>query len=187
MGSLRKKDRVKSAGDITRALTAKEKKLVEEFKVDCNLPAAKRRAGYSPNLELKRNFLVKKAITEVMNANSQEIEVTHSDVLRRLKKWYDSDITTTIGLTKEELRELDPDIRKLITKYRYKKRRYKQGGEWVLEETFDCEFVSKEKALEAVMRHIGFFAKDNVEAQLQFDMAELSDTALKELASMMKG
>ena len=77
------------------------------------------------------------------------------------------------------------DVRKLITKYKYKKRRYKEKGEWVLEETFDCEFVSKEKAIDMVARHIGFFMKDNVQAQLEFDMSELSDNAMKELAKML--
>lgn len=159
--------------------------MVEEFEKDCDLAAAKTRADYRPNLELKSNWLVKKAITEVMERNGKEIQVTHSDLLRRLQKWYDSDITQTVGLTKEELQKLDPEIRKLITKYRYKKRRFKQDGEWVVEEYFECEFVSKEKALDMVARHIGFFVKDNVEAQIQFDMKELSDNAMGELRKML--
>ena len=183
--SLRRRERKRDPNPTTRVLTREEKRLVEEFKKDCSLPAAKHRAKYYPDLEQPHNHLLKAAITEVMNENSKEIEVSHSDLLRRLKTWYDSDITQTVGLTKEELQALPEDVRKLITKYKYKKRRYKEKGEWVLEETFDCEFVSKEKAIDMVARHIGFFMKDNVQAQLEFDMSELSDNAMKELAKML--
>ncbi|CAL2077636.1 conserved protein of unknown function [Tenacibaculum sp. 190524A02b] len=88
----------------------------------------------------------------------KELDVTHQEVLKELHNWAYSDITQTISLTPSGVEALPEEIRRLITKY---KKTTKKIGEDITEEVIELHFVSKEKAMEMIAKHIGFYEKDN--------------------------
>lgn len=91
-------------------------------------------------------------------ADSRKIlEITHQDVLERLKKWIDSDITETMDLSIQEIKKLPKDIRSLITDFKHTKTEI----EGVKSEVIQLKFVSKERAIDMVNKHIGFYGEHN--------------------------
>lgn len=100
-----------------------------------------------------------------------------------------SDITETINLTPDQVKELPLPVRKLITKYRHHKRFLKNGD---LLESIELEFVSKERAVEMLSKHTGFFAKDNdqktnVKINMTSDEVKEKATKLGRLFNGLKG
>ena len=88
------------------------------------------------------------------------LKITHQDVLKELYNWAYSDITQTISLTPYEVENLPIEVRRLITKFKKTTRRI---GEEMTEETIELHFVSKEKAIEMINKHIGFYEADNAQ------------------------
>ncbi len=84
-------------------------------------------------------------------------------LLEELENWAYSDITETLKLSPEEIKELSLEIRRLITKYKHISRHIKDKKGKVVEtiETVELWFVSKEKAMEMIHKHVGFYEKDN--------------------------
>lgn len=94
---------------------------------------------------------------------ARHIQTTHEGLLAELKAWIESDITETIGLTSEELKLLPVGLRRLITKYKVtNKDFYNSEGSIVSSvETVEVHFVSKERAIEMINKHVGFYEIDN--------------------------
>jgi len=88
-------------------------------------------------------------------------KTTHGELLKTLYDWANSDITETIGLSPDDVKKLPKSIRKLITKYKHEKRTV----EGVTTEIIELHFVSKEKAMDMISRHVGLFEKDNNQKQ----------------------
>lgn len=154
----------------------------KEYALNWKVGEAAQKAGIAANSasRLLKDPRIQSEIMKILDSNQLKINVKHNDLLRHLKMWYESDITETIGLSPDEIKKLDPNIRKLITKYKHKKTKGKDGE---LIETIELEFVSKEKAMEMVARHIGFFREDNIQNQTNIQINNLSDSALNELLS----
>ena len=100
---------------------------------------------------------VKAYLRGKQESTSEVLKITHQDVLRQLKNWIELDITQTINLTSEEVKNLPEDVRTLVTSYRHTK----TGIEGVKIETIELKFVSKERAMDMVSKHIGFYGEDN--------------------------
>lgn len=178
---LRRKNRQKmrqTASKGYKPLSRRQKRWADEYLMDFNQTRASRETGFWPDLKAESNKNLRRYISDVMDSNSEAIEVRHSDLLRRLKLWYESDLTQVIGLKPEEIKELPDDFRQLITKVKHR-RKYVKGE---IHEVIEVEFVSKEKAIEMVARHIGFFEKDNEQKQIDLDLSKLTDSALRELS-----
>lgn len=90
-----------------------------------------------------------------------KLDTSHQRVLQELKNWAYSDITETISLKPEEVKKLPIEIRRLITKYKHEKTTFKG----VTKEYVELSFVSKEKAMDMINRHIGFYEKDNTQGK----------------------
>ena len=86
------------------------------------------------------------------------LKTSHEGILEELKNWAYSDITETISLNTEQVKNLPLEIKRLITKYKVTTRSI---GDNVMEETIELHFVSKEKAMEMIHKHVGFYEKDN--------------------------
>jgi phage terminase small subunit len=91
------------------------------------------------------------------------IDATHEGILQELKNWVQFDITETICLSAEELKSLPVQFRRLITKYKTRLKHFydKDGNLLNTEETIELHFVSKERAMDMINKHIGFYEKDN--------------------------
>lgn len=173
-------------------LTAKQEKFCLEYVVDLNATQAAIRAGYSENAAMEigyenlRKPQIADFIAKLKQKSAEILEITHQDVLTRLKNWAESDITETIGLTPEEVKELPLEIRQLVTKYKHTSKTYKDGETPITEHVIELHFVSKEKAIDMINRHIGFYEADNNQKKTVFDMSKLSNEALSELMNASK-
>lgn len=101
---------------------------------------------------------VQEYIKQKKKEAQKELKVTHQDLLKELRNWAYSDITQTISLSPTEVEGLPEDVRRLITKY---KKTTRSIGEEMTEEVIELHFVSKEKAIEMIAKHIGFFGEHN--------------------------
>ena len=91
------------------------------------------------------------------------VETTHEGILQELKNWIQLDITETICLSAEEIKLLPIEIRRLITRFKRSIRSHydKEGNLLETVENIELHFVSKERAIEMINKHVGFYEKDN--------------------------
>lgn len=101
-------------------------------------------------------------ISEKRKAVMETLHTSHEALLNELVNWAYSDITETMMLTSEQVKELPVEIKRLITKYKRTVRRFGEDGENE-EEVVELWFVSKEKAMEMIHKHTGFYEKDNIQ------------------------
>lgn len=104
--------------------------------------------------------------TKVKNDEAQRaLRTTHKVLLLELENWAYSDITETILLTPEQVKDLPVEIRRLVTKFKNTSRHLKDKDGDIYEtiETVELWFVSKEKAMEMIHKHTGFYEKDNTQ------------------------
>jgi len=162
-------------------MTDKQQRFCEEYVIDLNATQAAIRAGYSEDTarsigsENLSKPDIQEYILDLKQKASDVLEITHQDVLKRLKNWAESDITETIGLTADQLKELPLEIRQLITEYKHTRKSYVVDGSTINEDFIQLKFVSKEKAIEMIGRHIGFYEKDNSQQAGNIMIFEIPD------------
>lgn len=94
-------------------------------------------------------------------AVQKKLQTSHDALLKELKNWAYYDITQTLLLTPEQIKELPEDIRRLITKFETTTKTYTIDEEIITETVVKLWFVSKERAMEMIHKHTGFYEKDN--------------------------
>jgi len=113
--------------------------------------------------------------------SSAELKTSHERLLKELENWAYSDITETLLLSPEQIKELPIEFRRLITRYETTTRETDYGPETVTK----LWFVSKEKAMEMIHKHTGFYEKDNNQKKTEvnifedIDLSQLNDEELK--------
>lgn len=148
-------------------LNEKQKQFCREYLIDLNATQAAIRAGYSEKTakEIASQHLTKlnvqNYISELKEKRNKRVQITQDEVLKKLLIWLNSDITETIGLNQQQIKELPIEVRRLITSYKRTVRTVPTSNGVVEEENIELKFVSKEKAIEMVNRHIGFYDADN--------------------------
>lgn len=171
-------------------LTDKQERFCIEYIVDLNATQAAIRAGYSEKTaqQISSSLLLKVVIQDRLYVLQQKtidnLGITHDDLLFHLRTWAYSDITETIELSAQEIKELPIEVRRLITKYKKTTRNLGKDG---VEETIELHFVSKEKALEMIAKHIGFFEVDNAQrkTEVTIDIGSLSTEELLKRAGAL--
>lgn len=99
---------------------------------------------------------------EKYKASELALQTSHERILEELKNWAYSDITETLLLTPEQVKELPIELRRLITRYKHTSRKIGSDEKTaVIEEVIELWFVSKERAMEMIHKHTGFYEKDN--------------------------
>lgn len=86
---------------------------------------------------------------------------SHEKLLQELKNWAYSDITETLMLSPDEVKKLPNEIRRLITKFKTTSKSYMVGDILTNETVVELWFVSKEKAMEMIHKHTGFYEEHN--------------------------
>lgn len=126
-------------------------------------PKAKNKTADKRFRDLTESDRIKQYIKKKHDDAKIALRTTHEVILEELKNWAYSDITETILLTPEQIKELPPDIRRLINKFKLTKRDLtdKDGKVYETIEVIELSFVSKEKAMEMIHKHTGFYAVDN--------------------------
>ena len=91
-------------------------------------------------------------ILEKQRRALQIMDDKHIHMLEYLKTILSADYTRAMSLTEEEIKKLPEDFRKLITGFK------KVSGKV---SSFEVQFISKEKVLEWIQKHIGFYGTHN--------------------------
>lgn len=123
---------------------------------------------------------IKSYITTKYEEAARIIDITKEGILVELKNWIEADITETISLTSEQIKKLPIQLRRLINKYKQSKKSFydKDGKLLSIEENIELSFVSKERALEMINKHIGFYEADNRQKAPQINYSALPDNVL---------
>lgn len=110
--------------------------------------------------ELVRIGKVEQYISKKKETALQSLKTSHEALLKELENWAYSDITETLELDVEQVKELPSEIRRLITSYKKSETRFGKDNENI-KTTVELKFVSKERAMEMIHKHVGFYAEDN--------------------------
>lgn len=117
------------------------------------------------------------------------VNTTHAGILKELTNWVSCDITETMELTPEEVKKLPIQLKRLITKYKSTSRNiYNSKGE-VIEEvkTVELHFVSKERAIEMINKHVGFYEVDNNQKATIINITASNDKHKNIIDNILKG
>ena len=116
---------------------------------------------------------IKEYIKEKEITSKNILKTSHERVLQELRNWAYSDITETISLTPEEVKELPIEIRRLITRFKETKRNLtdKDGNIYETIHVIELWFVDKTKALDMINKHVGFYGEHNAQKQPQSNIS----------------
>lgn len=115
--------------------------------------------------ELVRISKIELYISKKKESAAERLKTSHEALLQELENWAYSDITETLLLTPEQVKELPIEIRRLITKYKATTKTYTANEVVTSETVIELWFVSKEKAMEMIHKHVGFYEVDNKQKQ----------------------
>ena len=152
-------------------LTDKQEMFCKEYLIDLNATQAAIRAGYSKktaNEQGSQNLVklsIQNRIAELKEQRAKRIEIDSDGVLKELKNWAEGDYTELMLLTAKEIKELAPEIRRLITGFKRVTRRIPVTDEEEIQ--IEVKFIDKIKAMEMISKHIGFYEKDNSQSNKQ--------------------
>ena len=121
-------------------------------------PKAKDETADSKYRELVGKGRIESYLKSKQETAKSRLRTTHEALLQELENWAYSDITETMMLDPKAVKELPIEVRRLITKF---KRTTRSLGENMTEDVVELWFVSKEKAMEMIGKHVGFYEKDN--------------------------
>lgn len=124
-------------------------------------PNASEEVAANESLRIMRIREIEAYISEKKKRAQIALQTSHEVLLAELRNWAYSDITETIMLTPEQVKELPIEIRRLITKFKNTTKTYTTGDVVTKETVVELWFVSKEKAMEMIHKHTGFYEKDN--------------------------
>lgn len=183
---------------LTKTSKAKYERIIDEWFVNGFNGAAAYRKFY-PNVKKDAtatvNFSRLQSLPEMeayIHVKHEEasriVEMTKEGILQELKNWIEADITETISLSPDEIKDLPVEIRRLITKYivRESEQYNKEGALIGKTRTIELQFVSKERALDMVNKHIGFYEADNRQKAPQINYEGLSESTLLEIWNARK-
>jgi phage terminase small subunit len=143
--------------------------------IDLDPTKAAIRTGYSVKTatsqasRLLSNVNIQNYIAVLRKEAKENLGTTHGQMLAELRNFAYSDITQTMCLTLDQIKELPDDITRMVTGYKSKTRLLKSVNDkdgttiQMIEETFELKFYSKEKAMEQILKHTGFYDVDNRE------------------------
>ena len=153
-----------------KKLTDKQEMFCQEYLVDLNKTKAAERAGYSAKTAHSIGFenLIKPEIQDRIELLKQErikkVEIKAQDVLQELLNWAYGDTTEFMQLSVEDVKKMPPEIRRLVTGFKIIEKKTKDyKDQEVIEEMVELKFISKEKAMEMITKHIGFNELDNMQ------------------------
>ena len=151
------------------ALSDKQERFCREYVIDLNATRAAIAAGYSERTarqtaseNLSKPYIQAK-IQELQKAISDKLEVDAEWVLKHLVNHVESNVLDAFmyagpgGLSIEDLKALPRETQMCIKKVKQNK------------DGIEIQFEDKQKALEMISRHIGFFEKDNEQSKTKIE------------------
>jgi phage terminase small subunit len=108
-------------------------------------------------IELVRIGTVTEYKQEKHDAAKITLGTTHDELLNELRNWAYSDASQFMLLTPQEVKDLPPELTRLITEFEHTKVTF----EGKTTEKLKLKFVSKEKAIDIITKHVAFFTDHN--------------------------
>ena len=177
-------------------LTDKQEMFCQEYiaTADLNATQAAINAGYSKETAQQigsqnlSKLVIQVRIAELQKKRLERVELTQDEVLRELKNFAFSDITETLTLTVEQIKELPIEVRRLITQFKKVTRKILGDGDegTLIEETVELKFIDKMKAFEMLNRHIGFYEEDNNQGNKIILTVQDREDRMKELQEKLR-
>ena len=184
---------------LTKNTKAKYERIIDQWFIN-KFNGAEAYRKFYPNVKKDTtatvNFSKIKDLPEVQayikkkhNQAAKIVEATHEGILKELQNWVQADITETISLTAEQIKELPIEIRRLITKYKTRlKKHYNSKGDLLYtEDTVELHFISKERAIDMINRHIGFYEIDNKQKSPEINIHTTNESHLKIVEKILSG
>lgn len=156
-------------------MTEKAEVFVREFTIDWNKKRAAEVAGYKfPAVaahKLLQNPEVQKAIRKIQKKNEEKAVLTRERIIQELSNYAMFDFKDLEGaggqfLVVKSLDEIPPHVRRCVTEVEVKEWVDKDGEP---QRVIKCKVVSKVKAVELMMQHLGMFAADQHDVRVSFD------------------
>jgi len=172
-------------------LTDKQKRFCEEYIIDLNGTQAAIRAGYSENTanriasENLSKLDIQEYIQELQSKISDRNNASIDGVIQKLMDWIEADITETINLTGAEIKQLPPEIRSAISSYKHQTSTSQDGQ--LTYDTVEVKFISKERAIDMLAKHLGFYERDNKQKSTSIDLSKLDTETLLKLKNASSG
>jgi len=144
---------------MKKKLRDKQEMFCKEYLIDLNATQAAIRAGYSQNTakeqgcQLLTKLNIQERIQELKAKRCEKLEITSESVLQELYNWAYGDFTDIMELSFTEIKELPIELRRLITGFE----RNITTKDNTSSEKIKISFVSKEKAIELITRHLPDF------------------------------
>lgn len=144
-------------------LNDRQKRFFDEYIIDLNGKKAGIRAGYSEkSSESQASRLLSKAkvqpyLQHLKKEVSKRNEISVDDIVKRLKEWLELDLTATMDITVDEVKKLPLEVRQMVIGHKVSTYTTELG----INTTIELKFVSKEKVIDMLAKHIGFYEKDN--------------------------
>ena len=151
------------------ALSDKQERFCEEYIIDLNVFAAMVRAGYSENYanargyEMLGNVGIQSKITELKKARSERTKINADWVLSHLVNQVESNVLDAFATVNKESFTIE-DLKALPRETQMCIKKVKQNKDGI-----EIQFEDKQKALEMISRHIGFFEKDNEQSKTKIE------------------
>lgn len=154
-------------------LTSREEKFCREYIIDFNGAGAATRAGYSKKAAKEQaSYLLTKTnvqqfIQNLKQNSANKLEITHERITAEFAKIAFSSIahlhnTWIDRKTFEELKENNPDILDCIQEIQTRVKKVNIGeGEIAELEEIKLKLYDKQRALDSLGKHVGYFEKDN--------------------------
>jgi len=137
----------------------------KEYLIDLNATQAAIRAGYSEKTaqeigsENLSKPIIQLRIEKMKEERSNKLQITSESILQELYNWAYGDFTEIMEISISDIKELPIEIRRLITGFE----RTIVGGDNPVEK-LKVRFVSKEKAIELITKHLpDFYAAEKKE------------------------
>lgn len=87
--------------------------------------------------------------------------IEHKNIVSELVNFAFSDVTQVMCVSPEQMKEMPEDLRRLITGFKIVTRTHGKGKNKVVTEEVQLKFVSKERALDMLAKHTGFYGEHN--------------------------
>ena len=155
-------------GANKKKLTDKQEMFCQEYIVDLNATQAAIRSGYSEKSakEIGYEHLTKPhiadRIAELKKERVEKTQISSQAIVQELINWIWTDYMEFMEVKPSEYKNMPAEKRRLVSGWkRVWRKEKKEKGEHEDVEYVELQFVSKEKAMEMLTRHVGIYEVDN--------------------------
>lgn len=172
-------------------ITEYHSKLVDEYLNNGNNKAQamlkfKPSLTYSSTINAFNKIIVRPEVKQYLKERQRELKeranIKSLDILNKLKTQINIDASTFIGLKPDQIKELPIEVKQCIQDIDYKERKYtNKQGKRTVETHVKIKLVDKQKALDMINKHIGFYSEDNKQRANKINIDKLNVNVLNAL------